>query len=133
MRISQECDYAFRIILFFAAYEPGFKADARMVAEEQHIPLRFALKIFRKLCEVNIMKSFRGVHGGYSLAAMPADITFRQVIEAIEGPIYINKCLRPDGLCSRSAQKTCPVHNTLRVLQKDIENALGGLNFVNIV
>ena len=133
MRISQECDYAFRIILYFATRELGFKADAKAVVEEQHIPLRFALKIFRKLCEAKIMKSFRGVHGGYSLLATPADITFYHVIEAIDGPIYINKCLRPDGECSRNAQSHCPMHDKLMILQEGFTKALDDVTFLSIV
>ncbi|HYQ81257.1 MAG TPA: Rrf2 family transcriptional regulator, partial [Anaeromyxobacteraceae bacterium] len=51
------------------------------------------------------VKSSRGPHGGYALGRSPGEISFLDVIEAVEGPIALNVCLDGDDACGRSG--TC--------------------------
>ena len=92
MRITQEADYAVRIVDCLA--KQGGRLDARSVSELTGVTLRFTLKILRKLREGGIVRSFIGVTGGYELAKRPAQINLRQVIEAVDGPIAISRCRR---------------------------------------
>ena len=93
MRITQETDYGFRVILYLSKLGYGEKIEAKSISKDQGIPLRFLLKLLRKLTRHGIIKSYRGVNGGYSLNRMPDEITLKDVIEAIDGPIFINRCL----------------------------------------
>ena len=93
MRITQESDYALRVVLYFSSLNPGTKVSANIVAEDQNIPLRFLLKLLQKLKKADIVESFMGVNGGYALKREPKDISLKDVIEAIEGPIHLNRCL----------------------------------------
>ena len=47
------------------------------------------------------MESLRGVHGGMRLKVSPDDVTIRQVVEAVQGPMVMNDCTAPDGDCAR--------------------------------
>lgn len=51
------------------------------------MPERFLLQILRVLVTHGILKSTRGVEGGYSLSRSPAEISLLEVIEAIDGPL----------------------------------------------
>ena len=82
MHMTLEADYAVRIVEFLAAANQ--KVDARTISEETHVPLRFALKILRKLVADDIMISYKGAHGGYMLAHPAGEITLRRVIESVE-------------------------------------------------
>ena len=88
MHMTLEADYAVRIVERLA--EKGERMDAHSLSEDTKVPLRFALKILRKLVAEQLVKSFKGAKGGYTLAREPGDITLRQVIEAVEGPYAVS-------------------------------------------
>ena len=58
--------------------------EAKLIAEEENIPMRFLLKILRLLARAGFVESYRGINGGYALTRPPEEITLRDVIEAIE-------------------------------------------------
>lgn len=104
MRITHEADYAIRVAYCLAV--SGNKLSAKEIAEAAGVTLRFTLKILRKLIQFGIVKSFKGVSGGYILNREPKDISFGQIIECIDGPIAINHCLTNEFDCTRVAQKS---------------------------
>jgi len=129
MRITVESGSAVRIILFLSMRGLGVKTGAKMVSENEHIPIRFTLKILRKLKIAGLVCSYRGQSGGYALIKEPKDITLREVIEIIDGPIVMNKCLGTSGLCELNRTAVCPVHFYLGGIQKQISQQLDEVNF----
>ena len=77
MQLTQATDYAFRTVQHLTAAETGAIVRAQSIAEREEIPLRFLLKIMRSLTQAGIIKSYRGVEGGYALARPPEQITLR--------------------------------------------------------
>lgn len=106
MHINLESDYAVRIVHCLAG--AGNRLDAQSIAEETGVSPRFTLKIMRKLVAADIVKSFKGAHGGYTLARPASQISMRGVIEAVEGPYRFSRCLDEDFGCSRDEAHTCP-------------------------
>lgn len=129
MRLNQATDYAFRAILYLSGLPRGQVVEAKLIAEEERIPMRFLLKIFRLLTKSGIVESYRGINGGYALARPPEEITMLDVIEAIEGPIRINRCLISPGECNKGASPTCPVHEALYSVQQTLTGRFGSYNF----
>ena len=82
MRITLESDYALRILSALATHSEI--VDAKTLADETSVTINFTLKILRKLVACNLVKSYKGVKGGYSLSIPPQNITLKQVIEQIE-------------------------------------------------
>ncbi|MCT8977234.1 Rrf2 family transcriptional regulator [Clostridium sp. CX1] len=133
MKITQEADYAFRVVFYLSKLGYGEKIEAKVISEEENIPLRFLLKLLRKLTQANIIKSYRGVNGGYSLNQMPEDISLKDVIEAIDGPIYINRCLYNPEECNLNRTSRCQIHNALAKVQNKLVNELDGITFKDIL
>lgn len=106
MHINLESDYAVRIVHCLAG--AGQRMDAQTLAEKTGVSPRFTLKIMRKLGAAEIVRSFKGAHGGYTLARPASEITLRQVIEAVEGPYRFSRCLDKDFDCSRTDNQPCP-------------------------
>lgn len=100
MHITLETDYAIRIVECLARC--GCKMDAADISERTDVPQRFSLKILRKLVHCGIIKSYKGVQGGYELAKPPENITLRTVVEAVEGPYHFSRCLSEDYCCTRT-------------------------------
>lgn len=132
MGITQECDYALRVVLFLTEKPANEKIEARIISENLNIPLRFLLKLLRKLSMAGILNSFRGVGGGYTLAKNPEDITMKAVIEVIDGPIYVNRCLYDITYCNMNRGDTCNIHHVLNDIQARLEADLTKVNFKNI-
>ena len=124
MRLTQEIDYAFRTVSYLMKY-PEEVIGASVIAEEMHVPLRFLLKILRKLNQAKITKSRRGARGGYLLYDPERPVTYFEVVEAIQGPIVINRCLHDGATCVNNyGDKHCPVHYNLKEVQEKICKAL---------
>lgn len=128
MRITQETDYAFRIVEYLAL-NVGQVVDSTTLSQDLVIPQRFTLKILRKLNLAGITDAIRGVKGGYYLKKQPRNISYKDVIEAIEGKICINKCLSDPNNCSRGKSHKCYVHTNLSKLQLTINKELERFNF----
>jgi len=106
MGITQEADYALRIVYQLA--KDGGQLDAGTIAGNAGVTDRFTVKILRKLVQSGMVRSQKGAAGGYRLAVPPDEINIRQVIEAIDGPLAISKCLDADYTCTRMGdEKSC--------------------------
>ncbi len=120
MRITHEADYAIRIVCYLIN-KKGI-IGAKEISAQSGVTLRFTLKILRKLGLSEIVKSHKGVNGGYEMVDPTRCISFGEVIEAIDGPININHCLGCEFVCTRVddiekcsiRKKFEEVNNTLR-------------------
>ncbi len=100
------------------------------ICKEQGVPQSFMAKIFQFLSKARIIRSYRGVKGGFALARPPKDISMKQVMEAIEGPMTINICVSGDGDCHR--ENFCPATSIWKELQDSIEEILDNCNFEDL-
>ena len=106
MHITLESDYAVRIVSCLA--RQGGRMDAKRIAEETGVTLRSSLKILRKLVTGGLVRSYKGTKGGYELARPAKDISLCDVIETVEGPYALSRCVgEPDFRCSRSPDGSC--------------------------
>lgn len=129
MNITQETDYALRVIAYLSTLEPGTIEKANSISEKEKVPERFLFKILRKLRKAGIVKSYMGVNGGYSLNKDPKEISVKDVIEAIDGPIYLNRCLNDPKMCNKNASDICLVHRALGDVQLRLLEELDNINF----
>ena len=121
MHINLESDYAVRIVQYLA--QSNERRDAQSIADSTCVSLRFTLKIMRKLVAADIVQSFKGAHGGYTLSRPASSITLLQVIEALEGPYRFSRCVDNGYACNCSSVTACPFHSvfddiTQMVIQK---------------
>jgi Rrf2 family protein len=86
MKLSRTVAYAVQATLQLAKNESSQPVPCSTLASEGKMPERFLLQILRNLVTHGILRSTRGVDGGYSLVKAPTDISLLEVIEAIEGP-----------------------------------------------
>ena len=122
MRITQETDYAFRIVSYLAKNE-GKVVGAPQIAESEGVTKRFTLRILRKLNLAGITDAKRGSKGGYYLKKPKEEVTLYDVLVAVDGPIVINRCLQGDNFCNKnevSDVRNCKFHTTLSMMQSNI-------------
>lgn len=133
MRISQEADYAIRVVVHLSQVNQYEIVAAKTIADQEAISLPFLLKLLRKLIQAGIVKSFRGIKGGYSLAKAPEAISLRDVIEAIDGPICLNACLADADNCNKRYTPHCKAHQTLRKVNHMLVKELERIDFRSIL
>jgi len=91
MRLSTKTRYGVRAV-FDIAYHgstdgAAAAAQAKDIADRQHIPLRYLEQIFQDLKKAGLVESKRGPRGGYTLKRDPADIRLGDIVRALQGPI----------------------------------------------
>ena len=132
MRITLESDYALRLISAIA-FENSVM-DAKTIAEKTSVTQRFALKILHKLVKGGLLNSYKGVNGGYSLKKEPENITLKDVIELIDGPIAIVRCLDSGEICSLNTDKTaCIYHHIFDSISLDVAKKLNGITIYDVI
>ncbi|WP_298703110.1 Rrf2 family transcriptional regulator [uncultured Veillonella sp.] len=129
MKLNTATDYAFRMVLHMALLPNGTKITGSELAKAQKIPDRFLLKIMRPLIASGIMRSFRGVDGGFALAKQPKEVTLFDVIEAVEGATYLQRCLYDNETCSRGCHGSCAVQESFCHIQKNLITELKAVDF----
>ncbi len=108
MEITRQADYAVRIVLDLAERNHGGVERSDDVPRRKLVPRAYFTKVVQALVRAGYVRTLRGARGGIQLAQEPEAITLRQVIEAVEGPIYLNRCLSHPGECS--LEQTCAAH-----------------------
>lgn len=87
MRLSLQLQYAICGVFDLAYNGDGQPIQVRAIGERQAIPPRYLEQIFQRLRRAKLVQSKRGPGGGYALARPPAEITLRDIVEAVEGPL----------------------------------------------
>jgi len=132
MRITLESDYALRILAELA--KSNEITDAKTIAENTSITLRFTLKILHKLVVGGVVLSYKGVKGGYKLKDSAEKITLKNVIELIDGPIAIARCLDSEEGCSLNCDKTaCELHHIFDTISIDIARRLNAITIQDVI
>jgi Rrf2 family protein len=98
VRISAKVDYALRAVVELAAAGSDQPVKGERIAQAQEIPLKFLENILSELRHAGIVRSQRGVEGGYWLARPAAEISVADVIRAVEGPLANVRGIRPEQL-----------------------------------
>ncbi len=132
MRITLESDYALRIVSELA--QNNSIVDAKSLAEKTSVTQRFALKILHKLVGGNLVTSYKGVNGGYKLKVSPEKITLKDVIELIDGPIAIVRCLDTSEICSMNSDKTaCIYHHIFDKISLELAAKLQNITIADVL
>lgn len=113
MRLSLQAQYAVCGVFDIAYNGDGEPVQVRVIGERQRIPTRYLEQIFQRLRRAKIVRGKRGPGGGYTLARPASEITLRDVIEAVEGPLERlgarrlagDTPARPDFLWPRLAER----------------------------
>lgn len=103
LQISRKIDYGLRAMIHLSGLPEGTIASLQDLAGTLHLPREFLAKILKVLTGRGLVRSIRGARGGYRLARPPTQISFLEVIEAVEGPVQLNVCLDHLDRCDVSA------------------------------
>ena len=119
LQVSRKVDYALRAVIHLANEETKDRAcTVAEIAARERIPRQFLEKIVQQLIHKGLVRSRRGPRGGYVLGRSADAVTFRDVIEAVEGPISLNVCTSEHADCSLLG--TCGMERVWREGQRRV-------------
>ncbi|HEX5947009.1 MAG TPA: Rrf2 family transcriptional regulator [Acidimicrobiales bacterium] len=107
MKVSTRGDYASRALLSLALHsEESGPTSVRDIAERTGLPQPYLEQILLALKGAGLVRSKRGVGGGYVLAREPGAITLGDIVSAVDGPIAVGDFGEPhkDGACDHEGQ-----------------------------
>ena len=110
MQLTRSADYAMRAMLDIANQTDieARRARTHKIAERQDIPPALLAKLVPLLVRAGLLNSQRGARGGLVLARRASEINMLEVVEAVEGPIAINRCTVTPARCDKVDQ--CTIH-----------------------
>jgi len=132
MLITRASEYAIlSLILLSKAKEPQ---DSETLSRELSISKSFLAKILQALAKNGILKSFKGVNGGFALAKSPKDINMLKIMSCVEGKApAVFDCASSTNDCPSDNAKVCSVWPFLNRLQGKIDHFLIKLTLADIL
>ncbi|MCE0499306.1 MAG: Rrf2 family transcriptional regulator [Methylacidiphilales bacterium] len=125
MRLSKKGEYAVRALVeigFEAHLRPNSLIQISTVAERTNIPEKFLEQILLALRNGGVLKSRRGVEGGYALAKPPEEINLGEVVRLLDGPLAPIPCVSATAYepCTCPDEESCG----LRIAMKQVRDAI---------
>ena len=122
MKLSKKAEYALRAVTAMSRSPVGTVFSIQEISTGERIPLKFLEQILVVLKNSGLLRSKRGVGGGYQINVPPSQITFRDVIQAIDGPFEPIACTRDvshrHSACECGIPGGCSLGRTFSGLQK---------------
>lgn len=94
LSLSSRGDYGFLIMSSLAEAPNGAFVSVSEIARQKNVPSAYAGQLIAQLKKARLVESKEGVSGGYRLAKPATEITLKEIVEALEGPIAPVKCLQ---------------------------------------
>ena len=116
---SQTVEYALRASVYLADQLPNARTTEQ-IAEVTRVPAAYLSKVLQSMARAGLVRSQRGVKGGFSLAKAPDQMTILEVVDAVDPIRRIQTC--PLGFPTHGTQ-LCPLHRRLDKALATVEEA----------
>ncbi len=114
--ISKTGEYGLRALLFMVAHrEEDEFVSIREMAKQLDISFHFLTKILQVLTQKGFLHSYRGPNGGIAFQIPPEKILLTDLIQALEGADFFDKCLL--GLPGCGEKQPCPMHQFWKTIK----------------
>jgi len=122
LKLTKKADYALMAMKHLAEHSKDGSQSAKDVADAFGIPPEALAKILQRLTKAGLLHSQHGINGGYTLARAAHTISAFEVIQAIDGPLFITSCVTTRGECDQTDR--CNIREPLRKVNESIEAVL---------
>ena len=129
--LRRNTDYALRLAVNLAGHSDEEALSTRVLAEREDVSYQLACKLMQKLHAAGLVESDMGPKGGFRLSRAPDEIPLTEVIEAIQGPLRLNRCVLGQGACPR--YETCSVRAKIGELQEQMDGYLRSVTLGELV
>lgn len=121
MKITKSADFALRLVMYLSSQKQA--VTLQVLAKDLFIPYHNLAKLVQQLARAGILSTKKGKSGGICLAIPSHDISLKQVVDVIDGPVRLSNCLNQKvNVCEFS--HTCQLKNALGQIQDKIDTLM---------
>ena len=131
MKISTKGRYGLRILLDVALHQERGPVALSEIARRQALSQKYLWKVITPLKTAGFLRAIRGMQGGYVLARTPDEITVRDIVEVLEGPVSLVACVTDPKTCARSAD--CTARGVWTEIETKLNATMSGITLGDIV
>lgn len=133
MRISTRGQYGLEALVDLALKSMSCPVSLKSIANDCGLSESYILQIFQILRKAGILTSVRGAQGGYMLSRDPSQISVRQVLEALEGPLTPVYCIAKDCNDPCSQYKMCAARMLWEKVKKSLDSLVDSITLSDLV
>ena len=130
IKVTRLADYAVSIIYAFSGSEKEILSSQNIV-EKTKLHKATVNKLLAQLVKKNVLEPFRGTKGGYRLKKGLDNISIRELIEAIEGPVLLTDCLNKNAN-NCNLFNVCNTKSIWSFVNTEINNTLENIKIKDI-
>ena len=132
MRLSTKTRYGLRLMFSLGLhFDRTTIIDLGSIAKEEDISGKYLEQIISPLKAAGLVRSTRGIHGGYRLARDPSEISLKQIVETLEGDLSLVECVKNKNACSRITK--CVTQEVWNRLSAEISAVLSSISIHDLV
>jgi len=129
--IRRNTDYALRAMVTLAVAYGDKPISARELAQQEDVAYQLICKLLQRLHNAGYVRSLMGPAGGYRLAKAPSEITLADIVNVLQGPVMLNRCVQPAESCPR--KPSCVVSAKLQEIQKTLDDYLSSITLEQLI
>lgn len=130
IRLTNLADYA--VILMCEMSHADSRLSAQGLAASTGVPVTTVSKILNLLSRASLLKSHRGIKGGFALSNAPEEISVAEIIEAIDGPIALTSCVNGSKSCECGFDEICVLRPRWQLISGAVRGALADVSLKDI-
>jgi Rrf2 family protein len=131
LKVSTRVRYGTRALVHIASTHPSQAVPVKEIARAQNLSVKYLEHIVSSLKAAGLIRSVRGMQGGYALAKPPRSIRLDEVIRALDGPPVIVECVdNPEACCRHTI---CPTRDVWVKVRKAVDDVLSGTTVEDLV
>lgn len=131
MKVSTRGRYGLRILLDVALHQGQGPVALRDVSRRQAISHKYLWQVVNPLTAAGILRATRGSRGGYVLARAAEQISIRDIVNTLEGPIVVVGCLNDPKACDRSV--SCTAREAWAEIEKKLNDAMSSITLKDLI
>ncbi|MFO7523920.1 MAG: Rrf2 family transcriptional regulator [Ignavibacteriaceae bacterium] len=133
-KLSKKAEYALMAARYMALNNNGQCVTAKEISDSYNIPYELVAKVLQRMAKMEIIKSFQGSKGGYSLTRSPDDISLIELISSVDTSYKITSCFKDNSTeadCSHIM--CCKIRDPLSIVQQKIDKVFQETNLSSII
>lgn len=130
-KISRKLEYALMAIKYMSQKVPGELTTAKEVSEHFKSPFDATARVMQHLAQRGLFRSEQGVFGGYQLNKDLAKVSLLDLINCIDGPTAIAKCLQKENPCE--IQDHCNIITPVSLINQKLNEFYDGIKLKDLL
>ena len=133
MMFTTKTEYGMRAMVALTKSSEKKPMPLSQIAKSEHISLAYLERLFKKLKADDLVKSTKGVNGGYYLSRKPRDINMFEIVEALEGTLSVFYCMSSDQKNVTCTPSKCLTKRVWHEVQRNVVHTLRSFTLADLV